>query len=324
MRRNSSMDMRTDRTSSPPDTQTLWAVPIPPSVSLMINRDGSPECRAVGGNPAADISWIPESDNVTTRSRMEPDNTWTVISTYSEHGISGREVKCNVSHPAFTHPQIMSVLIPDVVVSVVAGSVGILHCAHDPGDTFIMSTWYVLPLYKALCYMSMTDNNTFNNCTERAKQDKMTLKILDTEITDTGEYTCEVINAEGTFKNNILLQVLVPPSVSLMINRDGSPECRAVGGNPAADISWIPESDNVTTRRGMESDNTWTVISTYSEHGISGRDVKCNVSHPAFTHPQIMSVLIPGGALAMFPRSWCSSEVSAQLLGGPGGQCLAA
>ncbi|XP_063300696.1 cell surface glycoprotein CD200 receptor 1-like [Pelobates fuscus] len=181
-----------------------------------------------------------------------------------------------------------------VVVSVVAGSVGILHCAHYPGDAFIMITWRVHSLYTAPCLMSMQDNKTFTNCTERAIQDNVTLKIMNTEITDTGIYTCEVVNAEGTFINTVLLQVLVPPSVSLMINRDGSPECRAVGGNPAADISWIPESDSVNTTSRMEPDKTWTVISTYSAHGISGREVKCKVSHPAFTHPQIMAVLITG------------------------------
>ncbi|CAH2219026.1 cell surface glyco CD200 receptor 1-A-like [Pelobates cultripes] len=178
----------------------------------MINRDGSPECRAVGGNPAADISWIPESDNVTTRRGMESDNTWTVISTYSEHGISGREVKCKVSHPAFTHPQIMSVLIPDVVVSVVAGSIGILHCAHDPGDTFIMITWRIHPLYKDPCYMSLLDSHTLKTCTERAIQDKMSLRILNTEITDTGIYTCEVVTDEGKFPSSVLLQVIDPSS----------------------------------------------------------------------------------------------------------------
>uniref|UniRef100_A0A8C5QG08 Immunoglobulin domain-containing protein n=1 Tax=Leptobrachium leishanense TaxID=445787 RepID=A0A8C5QG08_9ANUR len=182
-------------------------------------------------------------------------------------------------------------------VSVLAGSTGLLHCPHNPGDTLLMMTWWIRPLYKPPCFITILDSRSVNNCSERTMHENLSLKILKTHITDTGNYSCEVVNAHGTFHSSFMLQVLVPPSVSLTLNPAGFPECRTVGGISPSEISWIPESDDVITRREMSPDKTWTVISTYRVQIIPGREVTCNVSHPTFTHPQILTIVIPGKTL---------------------------
>uniref|UniRef100_A0A8C5QRA5 Ig-like domain-containing protein n=1 Tax=Leptobrachium leishanense TaxID=445787 RepID=A0A8C5QRA5_9ANUR len=236
---------------------------------------------------------------------------WIVISIYRAQIIPGREVTCNVSHPTFTHPQILTIVIPDLLVSVLAGSTGLLHCPHNPGDTLIMMTWWIHCLYKPPCLISVTtENRSFNNCSERIIRENLSLKILKTQITDTGKYSCGMVNAHGTFQTSFMLHVLVPPSVSLTINPAGFPECWAVSGIPDPEISWIPESDTVTTRKETAPDTTWTVISTYRAQIIPGREVTCNVSHPTFTHPQILTIVIPGMWVSIRTDSWLQISAS--------------
>uniref|UniRef100_A0A8C5LP55 CD80-like immunoglobulin C2-set domain-containing protein n=1 Tax=Leptobrachium leishanense TaxID=445787 RepID=A0A8C5LP55_9ANUR len=162
-------------------------------------------------------------------------------------------------------------------------------------NTLITMTWKIRPLYKPPCIISITtDTRFFNNCSERTILENLSLRILKTQITDTGNYNCEMLNADRIFQTDFMLHVLVRPSVSLIINPAGFPVCSAVNGIPAAEISWIPKSDNVTTRRELSPDTTWTVISTYRAQIIPGREVTCNVSHPTFTHPQILHNLSGG------------------------------
>uniref|UniRef100_A0A8C5QW55 CD80-like immunoglobulin C2-set domain-containing protein n=1 Tax=Leptobrachium leishanense TaxID=445787 RepID=A0A8C5QW55_9ANUR len=137
------------------------------------------------------------------------------------------------------------------------------------------------------------DMKSFSICSRRKIRESLSLNILDTEITDTGRSSCEVLD-DDILKLCFELHVSVRPSVSLTINPSGFPECLAVGGKPAADISWSPKTDNVTSRREMEPEKMWTVISTYHAQIIHGREVTCIVSHPTFTLPQILTIVIPG------------------------------
>ncbi|KAM8976970.1 cell surface glycoprotein CD200 receptor 1-A-like [Pelodytes ibericus] len=178
-------------------------------------------------------------------------------------------------------------------MSVLSGTSAILHCVPDPGNTTIMITWKTDLMYDTSCLMSIGDTSSYSNCTERAIHKNLTLEILNTHITDTGNYTCELVTSTGTFFKIVILNVLVSPSVSLGFDSGGFPECRAVGGNPAANISWIPESDNVISRSEMDPNKTWTVISTYRASVISGIEVTCIVSHPTFTQPETRSIADP-------------------------------
>lgn len=79
--------------------------------------------------------------------------------------------------------------------------------------------------------------------------------------------------------------------MSLDINSNGSLECRASGGFPAAEISWIPHSDDINITKIKDLDDTWTVISTYKSNGDN---MTCLVSHPTFVNVWSQSIVLSG------------------------------
>lgn len=79
--------------------------------------------------------------------------------------------------------------------------------------------------------------------------------------------------------------------MSLDRNSDGSLECRASGGFPAAEISWIPHSDDINITKIKDLDDTWTVISTYKSNGDN---VTCLVSHRTFVNVWSQSIVLSG------------------------------
>uniref|UniRef100_A0A7D9N0F9 Ig-like domain-containing protein n=1 Tax=Xenopus tropicalis TaxID=8364 RepID=A0A7D9N0F9_XENTR len=146
------------------------------------------------------------------------------------------------------------------------------------------------PLLPSVPLYSHRENlANYNNCSERVRQENTSLRIENTTVTDQGTYTCELVTYLGTFFTSVLLEVLVQPSVTLELNKLGVPECRAHGGNPAANISWIPEG-SISTNRAMEPDRSWTVSSTYTATSSNVTQVTCIVSHPTF--PQLHSTAI--------------------------------
>ncbi|XP_066457625.1 cell surface glycoprotein CD200 receptor 5-like [Eleutherodactylus coqui] len=203
---------------------------------------------------------------------------------------NGRSVFSNVSDES-------SVLVPgsyilrcgDDVVMVRRGRPVVLYCLADPGNTLLQVVWKPR-LYNSSCLASYkidADNNktSYNNCGTRVRSNDLSLSISDTVISDEGTYTCQVVYGAGTVIRHIVLQVLAQPSTFLKLNSDGSPECGAIGGNPPADISWIPHSDDINTTIVEEPDQTWSVISTLSRERMNGTSVTCVVSHPIFINP---------------------------------------
>ncbi|XP_073526954.1 cell surface glycoprotein CD200 receptor 1-A-like [Phyllobates terribilis] len=175
------------------------------------------------------------------------------------------------------------------MVMVRRGDSAVLQCEVDPGDTLLSVTWK-LRLYNSSCVISykIEENKTktsYSSCSTRMRSDHLSLIINNTEISDEGTYTCEVVNDEDTFFRNFSLQVLVEPSKFLKLSSDGSPECGAIGGNPPAEISWIPHSDDINTTKLEDPDGTWSVISTYRKKRINGTSMTCVMSHPTFVNP---------------------------------------
>ncbi|MEE6467642.1 hypothetical protein FKM82_008002 [Ascaphus truei] len=200
--------------------------------------------------------------------------------------------------------------ISGVSVSVCAGYSTVLKCGNDPGDSLLMITWKVDLLYNSHCILAseIEENKTHSNCSKRLsfKQDNLSLRIDDSKIIDEGNYTCEFVSDKGTFINVITLNVLVQPLVTLEINRFGFPECKALRGNPAANISWMPTAEHLTTtNRNMEPDNTWTVISTYGRERVNVTEVTCVVFHPTFAHPQNKSITTNTTAPLDTNIIWC-------------------
>ncbi|XP_071994967.1 cell surface glycoprotein CD200 receptor 1-like [Engystomops pustulosus] len=165
----------------------------------------------------------------------------------------------------------------------------VLPCDADPGDTLLLVTWK-LHLYNSSCIISdkLEENNTktsHSSCSTRMRIHNTSLSISDADVTDGGHYRCEVVNDNDTVIRNISLQVLAPPSTYLRHNSDGSAECGATGGNPPAEISWIPHSHDINTTVLGEPDRTWSVISTFRRGRVNGTSVTCVVSHPTLLHP---------------------------------------
>ncbi|XP_053561126.1 cell surface glycoprotein CD200 receptor 1-B-like [Bombina bombina] len=91
---------------------TILSILVQPHVTIKSYIDGISHCEALKGYPAAKITWIPESDGlITTDKVLQPDKSWTVISTYRPKYPNVTEVTCVVSHPTFVHPQNRSVAI---------------------------------------------------------------------------------------------------------------------------------------------------------------------------------------------------------------------
>ncbi|XP_056416911.1 cell surface glycoprotein CD200 receptor 1-A-like [Hyla sarda] len=174
-------------------------------------------------------------------------------------------------------------------VTVIRGRPAVLQCEADPGDTLLQVIWK-LHLYNSSCLISykIEENNTkisYSSCSTRMRSDDLSLRINNTEVSDEGEYRCEVVNSMRTFFTNISLHVLAQPSTYLKLNSDGSPECGAIGGNPPAHISWIPHSDDINTTVVEEPDRTRSVISIFWRKEMNETLMTCVVSHPTFAHP---------------------------------------
>eukprot|EP00079_Xenopus_tropicalis_P033494 XP_017947265.1 PREDICTED: cell surface glycoprotein CD200 receptor 2-like [Xenopus tropicalis] len=188
-------------------------------------------------------------------------------------------------------------------VRVWAGSSTVLRCRQDPGDQLVLLTWKVQLLDNSHCTLALNWENLTNrnNCSERMRQENTSLRIENTAVTDQGNYTCQFVNTLGTFFTSVLLEVLVEPSVTLELNKLGVPECRAHGGNPAANISWIPEG-SISTNRAMEPDRSWTVSSTYTATSSNVTQVTCIVSHPTFPQPHSSSISTAGSGRILWVR----------------------
>ncbi|XP_075053433.1 cell surface glycoprotein CD200 receptor 1-A-like isoform X2 [Mixophyes fleayi] len=207
----------------------------------------------------------------------------------------------------------MTIIKADVS-SVCAGNNTVLECDHEPGDSLVMVVWKVHRLDRSHCLVSFdaSGNQTFNNCSDRMYLDvgvnRASLRIHNSTISDEGNYTCEIVNANGTHISRFMLQVLVAPYVLVKINRFGYPECQAIGGHPAADILWTPkpyyEEQN---KHYTEKNRTTTVISTYNPTDVNVTEATCVVSHPTFTSPVRRLIKVP--AVGQNNIWWASAPI---------------
>ncbi|CAI9556420.1 unnamed protein product, partial [Staurois parvus] len=111
------------------------------------------------------------------------------------------------------------------------GDSTVLQCGGDSGDQITGVIWKIHHISNSRCLFSYGphmkgESQIYSNCSTRMTRTNITLTIQDSQISDGGNYTCELSSLRGTFIYTTILQVLAQPSVSLHINSNGSLECR--------------------------------------------------------------------------------------------------
>ncbi|XP_031411990.1 cell surface glycoprotein CD200 receptor 1-A-like isoform X2 [Meleagris gallopavo] len=169
-------------------------------------------------------------------------------------------------------------------VSARLGHSAVMTCPNKTNITMV--TWKISPKIGGQCTLAnLIDENKSErtNCSDRINWKSrpdwdQALEIQQVRMADEGNYTCEVVNADGNFHGLYHLTVLVFPRMALYCDDHGNPVCEAETVKPAAEISWVPES-NSTPRADSNDNGTVTVLSRFAAHSTNGRNPTCIVSH---------------------------------------------
>ncbi|NXS59969.1 MOR1B protein, partial [Brachypteracias leptosomus] len=170
------------------------------------------------------------------------------------------------------------------------GKSSVLTCPHKPDVSQVI--WKINPSVGGPCTMGYRADQKTNttNCSDsvnwKSKPDEdPALEIRHVELVHEGNYTCEVAAKEGNFHETYHLTVLASPTLTLYRDDHGNLLCKAVAGKPAAQISWVPES-NSTSREEGHNNGTVTVLSKFTACSTNMTDATCKVSHPAGNQSQ--------------------------------------
>ncbi|XP_014812582.1 PREDICTED: cell surface glycoprotein CD200 receptor 1-B-like, partial [Calidris pugnax] len=171
-------------------------------------------------------------------------------------------------------------------VSATVGNSSVFTCPQKSNTTMV--SWKISPKVGGPCalgYKADQNKTDRTNCSDsinwkfRPDRDP-TLEIRQVKIAHEGNYTCEVVAPEGNFHKTYHLTVLVPPKPTLSCDDQGNPVCQAAAGKPAAQISWVQESNSTPNEEGHD-DGTVTVLSKFTAHSTKVTNATCIVSHPA-------------------------------------------
>ncbi|XP_059680980.1 cell surface glycoprotein CD200 receptor 1-A-like [Gavia stellata] len=171
-------------------------------------------------------------------------------------------------------------------VSATVGNSPVLTCPSTSNLTMV--TWKISPKVGGPCtlgYRADQNKTDRTNCSDsmnwkfRPDRDPA-LKIRQVGLAHEGNYTCEAVATEGNFHRTYHLTVLVPPRLTLYCDDHGNPVCEAAAGKPAAQISWVLESNSTPKEEGHDN-GTVTVLSKFTARGTNMTNTTCVVSHPA-------------------------------------------
>ncbi|XP_028641081.1 cell surface glycoprotein CD200 receptor 5-like [Grammomys surdaster] len=177
-------------------------------------------------------------------------------------------------------------------VSVQIGTKALLCCPFIPLTKAVLITWMTTPRGQSSCmivYKVDTRETNETTCRNRSITWASTpdhspdLQISAVALQHEGHYSCETVAPEGNFLTVYDLQVLVAPEVTLFPGRNRTAVCEAIGGKPAAQISWTPDGDCVT-KNESHSNGTLTVRSTCYWEQKDMSTVSCFVSHSTGNH----------------------------------------
>ncbi|XP_006895424.1 PREDICTED: cell surface glycoprotein CD200 receptor 1-like [Elephantulus edwardii] len=171
-------------------------------------------------------------------------------------------------------------------LNVLVDTKAVLSCPVVSLENVIVVTWKILFRDNSNCTKahSKEKNENMDNCTDKritwlsTPDQKPALQIDPVAIVHDGLYSCEISSPDGHFQHDYDLQVLVPPKESISLTADGTVLCKAVGGKPAAQISWSPER-NCSTEQQDQGDGVVSVQSQCHWEVNNVTTVTCSVSH---------------------------------------------
>ncbi|XP_066477358.1 cell surface glycoprotein CD200 receptor 1 [Tiliqua scincoides] len=166
-----------------------------------------------------------------------------------------------------------------------------------PQWTNRLITWTATFRNGKYCYLSYmsSSNVSVSNCSKNVNwvsrpDQEFALHIKPLQISSEGIYKCSIATSLGTFSHEHDLTVLVPPKVSLTYHDDnGTAECKAAAGKPAAKISWMPQGEYKTENETLPN-GTETIISIYNITSVKDNNVTCFISHLAWNEPHILDL----------------------------------
>ncbi|XP_008937875.1 PREDICTED: cell surface glycoprotein CD200 receptor 1-A-like, partial [Merops nubicus] len=183
------------------------------------------------------------------------------------------------------------------MVSVEAGHEAVLSCPYLSKDSLLMVTWKKkCSTCCFLAYRSDYNETSKLNCSERVRWKYLSdsvpsLHIDPVNLGDEGIYVCEIVSSAGNFLFFSSLTVIVPPAVTLTCDKNRVAACQASAGKPAADISWVPASNQSTEEEVHHLNRTVTRVSYIGWVNSTFPTVTCLVTHPATN--QTLSLDLP-------------------------------
>ncbi|NXC83169.1 MOR1B protein, partial [Cercotrichas coryphoeus] len=146
-----------------------------------------------------------------------------------------------------------------------------------------------------LSYRSDQNKISRKNCSERimweySPDSDAALHIYPVKLEDEGNYTCETVNSEGTFRFLSSLSVIVPPTVTLTHDKSRVAVCQASAGKPPADLSWIPASNHSSEEEFHHPNGAVTRVSYFGWTNSPFPSVTCLVTHPAMNQTLVMDL----------------------------------
>ncbi|KAM6094520.1 cell surface glycoprotein CD200 receptor 1-B-like [Chlamydotis macqueenii] len=214
------------------------------------------------------------------------------------------------------------------MVTVEAGHEAVLSCPYISKVPLLMVTWKMkCSTCCLLAYRSDKNETRKLNCSERmmwkySPDSDAALRIYPVNLSDEGNYTCEIANSAGNFHFFSSLTVIVPPVVTLTYHSSRVAVCQASAGKPAAEISWIPASNHSTEEEVHHPNGTVTRVSYTGWVNNTQPIVTCLVTHPAtnqtlsldlsYTSSRLLYLLTGGSAgvaavsgVTLFLIFWC-------------------
>ncbi|KAJ6662251.1 hypothetical protein lerEdw1_012414 [Lerista edwardsae] len=168
----------------------------------------------------------------------------------------------------------------------------ILDCPQPRNGLISWNATFKNGIFCYLSYMSLanvSDSNCSTSVNWVSRPDQASaLRIKPLQISSEGIYKCSVATSTGTFSHEHILTVLVPPKVSLTYHdSNGTAECKAAAGKPAAQISWVPQGE-YKTEHEILLNGTETVTSSYNITNVKDYNVTCYISHLAWNKPLVL------------------------------------